>query len=588
MNKRKLTGIFALILALMLALPMGASAEGILTSAIGDDGVVRVYLKSLGAPENLTLTMDGVYTVEHDAGFRFDRGMQIVLSADDGRIWLSAGGLTIDMGPSLTLTRQYSSDEENGLRIAETNRDTLYAGDLTVCPEEGGGLRTVLAINMEDYLLGVVAYEMSDSWPIEALKAQAVAARTYAMQRKWSAGNRDYDLVDTTADQVFRGYNPEYTNVQEAVRATEGVVGTWNDGFATCYYTASNGGETALPEDVWSGSAGAGYLARTPDPYDLENPNSMVVSVSFNPGATGLPALQDMLQKELEAEAEALKLKEDGLQFEEILDIEPVNPVAPGSRMYKSLRFTLRASAMKQVYLPAENDIGSPNLPAETEGASLALKTIDALRRLLSTSPFRLSLERQLLEETFTVDLDVYSQIKDGLDLSLNGSDYEMVSVKRGPFDFTIEMRRYGHGVGMSQRGAQTMAESHGKTWLEILNFYYPGMTLEKIGWDTPKLARIEELPASVGVARPDPTPTPTPAPLPALAEGEYYAKVTLGDASSSLNMRKNPTTQSPVVTMLGNGRRVIVASEANADGWVAIKTAEFSGYAKLEYLTKE
>lgn len=588
MNKLKFSGIFALILALVLALPLGAAAEGILPSAIEDDGVVRVYLKSLGAPENLTLTLDGVYTVEHDPGFRFDRGMEIVLSADKGRIWLSAGGLTIDMGPALTLTRQYSSDEENGLRIAETGRNTLYAGDLTVCPEEGGGLRAVLAIDMEDYLLGVVAYEMSDSWPIEALKAQSVAARTYAMQRKWSAGTRDYDLVDTTADQVFKGYNPEYTNVQEAVHATEGVVGTWKDGFATCYYTASNGGETALPGDVWSGTSDAGYLARTPDPYDLENPNSMVVSANFNPGATDLPVLQDMLQEGLEAEAERLNLKEDDLLFEEILEIEPVNPVAPGSRMYKNLRFSLRASAMKPVYLPAADDIGIPNLPAETEGATLALKTIDALRRLLNSSPFVPGRERQLLEQTFTVDLDVYSQIKDGLDLSLNGSDYEMVSVSHEPFNFTIEMRRFGHGVGMSQRGAQTMAGTHGKTWLEILNFYYPGMALEKIAWDTPELARIEELPASVGAARPDPTPTPTPAPLPALAEGEYYAKVTLGDASSSLNMRKNPTTQSPVVTMLGNGRRVIVSGEADPDGWVPVKTAEFSGYAKLEYLTKE
>ena len=108
MNKLKLSGMIALLLTLLFSLPMGASAEHILPSAIEDDGIVRVYLKSLGAPENLTLTLDGVYTVEHDAGWRFDRGMEIVLSADSGRVWLSAGGLTIDMGPSLTLTRQFS------------------------------------------------------------------------------------------------------------------------------------------------------------------------------------------------------------------------------------------------------------------------------------------------------------------------------------------------------------------------------------------------------------------------------------------------------------------------------------------------
>ncbi|MBP3409587.1 MAG: SpoIID/LytB domain-containing protein, partial [Clostridia bacterium] len=445
-----------------------------------------------------------------------------------------------------------------------------------------------LSINMEDYLRGVVAYEMSDSWPLEALKAQAVAARTYAMQRKWSAGTRDYDLVDTTADQVFKGFNPEYTNVIEAVRATEGVVGTWKDGFATCYYTASNGGETALPEDVWSGTGDAGYLARAKDPYDLENSNSLVVSATFNPGATDLPVLQTMLQEGLEAEAARLDVQEQELRFEEILSIEPVNPVAEGSLMYKTLRFTLSASAMKRIYLPASDDVGAPGTATANPGTNQVLQTIDYLRRLLSGSPFRLGFERQILPDSFTVDLDVYSQIKDKLDLSLNGSDYEVVSVKDGVFDFTIEMRRFGHGVGMSQRGAQTMAGSHGKRWTEILSFYYPGMTLEKIDWDTPVLAAIEELPESIGAARPDPTPTPTPAPLPALQDGEYYAKVSLGDASSSLNMRKNPTTQSPVVTMLGNGRRVIVCSEADADGWVAIKTAEFSGYAKLEYLTKE
>ena len=588
MNKSKLTGMIALVLALILALPLGAFAESILPSAIEDDGIVRVYLKSLGAPENLTLTLDGVYTVEHDAGFRFDRGMEIVLSADDGRIWLSAGGLTIDMGPALTLTRQFSAEEENGMRIAETGRNTLYEADLTVCPEEGGGLRAVLAINMEDYLKGVVAYEMSDSWPIEALKAQAVAARTYAMQRKWSAGTRDYDLVDTTADQVFKGYNPEYANVVEAVRATEGVVGTWGGGFATCYYTASNGGETALPEDVWSGTGNYGYLERNPDPYDLENANSMVVSATFNPGATDLPVLQNMLQEGLETEAARLGLDEEELRFEEILSIEPINPVAEGSRMFKTLRFTLSASAMKSIFLPAAGDLGAPGAATESLSANLALKSMDYLRRLLAESPFQPGFERQLLPDSFTVDLDVYSQIKDKLGLALNGSDYEVVSVKDGVFDFTIEMRRFGHGVGMSQRGAQTMAGNHGKTWQEILKFYYPGMTLEEIDWDTPELQHIEELPASIGVARPDPTPTPTPAPLPALQSGEYYARVSLGDASSSLNMRKNPTTQSPVVTMLGNGRQVIVCSEADADGWVAIKTAEFSGYAKLEYLTKE
>ena len=218
----------------------------------------------------------------------------------------------------------------------------------------------------------------------------------------------------------------------------------------------------------------------------------------------------------------------------------------------------------------------------------MALSAIDYLRRLRLQSPYEQAMENRLLDQEFAVDLDVYSQIKDGLGLSLNGGDYEVISVEKGVFDYTIEMRRFGHGVGMSQRGAQTMAGSHGKTWREIIDFYYPGITLQKINWDQPELTAIEALPEGFGAARPEPTPTPTPAPLPALQEGEYYAAVALGDASSSLNMRKLPSTGSQVLTQLTNGQRVIVMSAADPEGWVQIKTAEYTGYCKLEYLKAE
>ena len=140
----------------------------------------------------------------------------------------------------------------------------------------------------------------------------------------------------------------------------------------------------------------------------------------------------------------------------------------------------------------------------------------------------------------------------------------------------------------MSQRGAQRMAGVEEKDWIEILKFYYPGMTLEKIEWAYPNLEELSALPDSVGRARPEPTPTPTPAPLPALEEGEYYAAVQLGDASSTMNLRQAPTTQSQVVAQLKSGRRLIVCSEADDGGWVRVRTAEYEGYCKLEYLKAE
>ena len=561
---------------------------GIANSEYEDDGVLRVWLKSLGAPESLTLTLDGNYTVEGDAGFRFDRGSKIVLSAGEEGVWLSAGGLKLDMGPGLTLKRHAASGE-NGIRIAETDGENLFVGDLSVSLQEGGGLHVVLSIQIEDYLMGVVGYEMSDSWPVEALKAQAVAARTYAMQRKQaaSAGN-DYDVVNTTADQVFKGYNAAYTNVETAVKETEGVVGFYKGDFATCYYTASNGGQTALPLDVWEDTDDYGYLARTDDPYDLENEYSMVSSVTFTPGAQDNPALHAMLTEGLLAAAEEQGLSTEGMELCQILSIEPVNPVNEGSRMYRTLRFTLSALAPREVLLPGDEDIGAPAVQTNHTAADAALRTIDYLRRLRSVSPYVAQQELTLLEETFTVDLDVYSDIKRGLDLAINSSDCEMVSVQEGVFEYTIELRRFGHGVGLSQRGAQIMAGRYEKTWREIIEFYYPGVTLEKIAWDAPELIAIEALPEGFGAARPDPTPTPTPAPLPSLQAGESYATVALGDASSSLNVRKKPSTGSQIITQLFNGRQVIVMDQADADGWVQIRTAEFTGYCKLEYLKQE
>ena len=80
--KRLFAALLAALCALLPPLPAlsEAAPAAIVPSAIEDDGVVRVYLRSLDAPQQLTLTLDGVYTVEHDAGFRFDRGARIALS----------------------------------------------------------------------------------------------------------------------------------------------------------------------------------------------------------------------------------------------------------------------------------------------------------------------------------------------------------------------------------------------------------------------------------------------------------------------------------------------------------------------------
>ena len=589
--RRALSAFMALVLlasapALALEMILEEPTPTPAVSEIADDGMLRVYLLSLGDPASLGMTLAGSYTVEGDRGFRFDRDTQIVLAADGENVLLSVGGLTIDMGPSLTLTRQAVTDGgENGIYIHETGRDTLYEGDLTVSVSDGG-LRSILTIHIEDYLKGVVAYEMSDSFPLEALKAQAVAARTYAMGRKWVSAARDYDVVDTTQDQVYRGLDASYANVIAAVEDTRGVVGTYNGGFAMCYYTASNGGQTALATDIWGGSGDYGYLAMADDPYDLENPASLVNSLTFRADLSDSAALRDMLEEGLAA----LEMPYEDIQIESVVSVEPVEPRFEGSYMYTQLRFTLSLSAYVRGWQAQEGDNYAPLFD---DGSAFSEEMLASVYGLSLARRGRLSLPlvyqdgRVALPETVTVDLSVYDQIKDGLSLGLNGGDYELVSVTQEGDTFTISMRRFGHGVGMSQRGAQWMAGEYGMSYTEILNFYYPGMTLEVIDWPEVELTALEDLPDSIGAARARPTPTPTPAPLPALEEGEYYATVALESRSSSLNVREEPSTSARIVDALGYGRRVIVSEDAG-DGWVRIRTAELEGYVRLEYLEAE
>ena len=573
----------------------GASADASATAApqatfapipeadIGDDGLLRVELRSLGKPEQLHLTLSGSYAVEADPGFRFDSGTAVTLAAISDRVWLFVGGLSIDMGKALTLTRHRAAEGvENGIRIAESDRDALYCGDLSVTAR-GSGLRCVLTLPVEDYLYGVVAYEMSDSFPLEALKAQSVAARTYAMKRKAGAGARDYDVVDTTADQVFKGYDPGYANVIRAVDDTRGVVGLYDGGFATCYYTASNGGQTALPSQIWGGDGDDGYLSMADDPYDLENPSSLQNELTVSTTCEGSAALRSMLESALAEAMASAGVGEGRWTFDSIAAIRPVNPRFEGSRMVEGLEFDLRAKLLQPE--TTLEPVPTPESTQFPDGIQASPGT-DSAGPGSVQEPTEPPMAWVLSDDIYRVTLDVYAQIKDGLSLGLNKADYELMDVETIPDDagepraFRLIMRRFGHGVGMSQRGAQWMAGHCDMTWREILSFYYPGMTLVRMEWPDTPLTALEALPVSVGAARPEPTCRPLPEPR----EGERYATVN----ATALNVRQQPTTDAAVLEQLAKGRRVVAAAESDADGWVKVHTGEVDGFVKAEYLVGE
>jgi len=152
------------------------------------------------------------------------------------------------------------------LRITEAGNSYRY-GHVVVRPDPAGGVRAVVAgLTMDQYLYGLA--EMPASWHAQALRAQAVAARTFAQRRRDSrAGSGlDHDLVATVADQVYAGTTREDPRWSSAVDATTAKYLTYNGGLADAVYSSSNGGHSESSAYVWGGEVA--YLQARPDSFD--------------------------------------------------------------------------------------------------------------------------------------------------------------------------------------------------------------------------------------------------------------------------------------------------------------------------------
>lgn len=143
-----------------------------------------------------------------------------------------------------------------------------YRGSIQVTVK-GGGLQAVNIVGLEDYVRGVISQEVSSDWPIEALKAQAVASRSFAVAERKSGS---FDVYADTRSQVYGGVNAEQFETNAAVQSTQGKILTFKGQPALTYFSASSGGRTASVQDGFPGSKPVAYLPSVPDPYDTVSP----------------------------------------------------------------------------------------------------------------------------------------------------------------------------------------------------------------------------------------------------------------------------------------------------------------------------
>lgn len=304
---------------------------------------------------------------------------------------ISAQAVWIDPGPNqlIYINRQW------------------YRGRMLLVAK-GNRITAVNYVDLEHYLYSVLGCEMSGKWPLEALKAQAVAARTYALHKRAQAiaDKQIYDLGSTAKWQVYRGVTSEAPKTRRATRETSSLVMTSGGKPILAAYHSSSGGHTEGVEHIWGGKK-LSYLSAVPD-YDHKAP---VYRWTLRYTPTKL--------------ASALGLSRIGpISHIKILDATPHGHV-------NSVLFT--------------GSHGSATLSGRSIKSSLSLRST-RIRFGASTTKTKLP----------------------------SGNTVSTIS------EIIIEGFGFGHGVGMSQFGAKSLAE-HGYTFAQILAHYYRGATLSRV-----------------------------------------------------------------------------------------------------------
>lgn len=259
--------------------------------------------------------------------------------------------------------------------------------------------RAINIVDVEDYLLSVVPSEMPASWPLEALKAQAVSARSYALSNLGKHASEGYDLKDTIEDQVYTGIGAENDATNEAVASTDGIVLKHNGRICTAFFHSASGGSTEVADVVWGRSVP--YLKAVPD-YDDESPHSSWTR-----------------RFSVEAVEKALKL--DSL----------ANDI--GALLSITLLRNSQSQRVQEVLL--------------TGSSGTRITSGERLRRLF-----------KLPSTIFNVGCE--------------------------PGNYVIAGRGFGHGLGLSQWGAKSLAQQ-GYNAAQILAYYYKDVSVEYVT-DTP------------------------------------------------------------------------------------------------------
>ncbi|MDF2571592.1 MAG: SpoIID/LytB domain protein, partial [Sporomusa sp.] len=328
-----------------------------------------------------------------------------------------------------------------------------YRGEISIRNTTGkSGMTVINTLPIEQYLYGIIKNEISPEWPLESVKAQAVAARTYALANYNKHKADGFDVCATTDCQVYGGRESEAPRALEAVDATRGLVLTYNNKLITAYFHSSSGGYTENSENVWSSAQP--YLRGVAD-YDQN-------------------CQYFKWEKKLTLAEVNQAISKAGYNIGSLQAIE-LSPLAT-PQVFSTDRGV--SGRVKNVRLLGTD--GSVQVSGEK------------LRRLwdLKSTLFDITIlgneYKDFAKPVYADNSKGLKQSQSILSLSTNAKESpELRLVNGGPNDFVVITGfGWGHGVGMSQWGAKAMAEKappdNTEYFKDILKHYYQGVQIKK------------------------------------------------------------------------------------------------------------
>lgn len=420
-------------------------------AATADQGtLMKVKLRNyLGDQTSITLKSNGEY--------QLDNGSAVMESGDELQVKVESGKLVVYKGSSKMGTYDTFSiapKESQSLLYIE-NR--AYHGTFQFTVESEKYVRPINSLYIEDYLKGVVPCEMPASWPIEALKAQTIAARNYALS------NQGRVIDDTISYQVYGGAEG-HSNSDKAISETKGLVLKYNNSLVYAFFSSSNGGMTELNSNVWTSGAKLPYFSIQEDSYDSKTVWSITIDKEqIDLSGKNLSEPDKWWTSVAEKDNSIVPniknwLKNNGYPKKDIKITEI--PVLSLGEKTSGGRVT-KGSIQINFYVKDEVDDQGELIPQTVQFTNVSASKVRAIVGIDKIRSYLVD------ESSSTTNI------------------------------ITLKGRGYGHGVGLSQYGAKKRAEA-GQTYKEILAFYYPGATLVKgfSGTADSNTANISAVPA--------------------------------------------------------------------------------------------